>query len=238
MHVERYGSGAEAFLCLHGWNGTHATFEPLAKGLPEGVSLWCPNIPARESLAAITSELETVARQIAGPLRIVGNCSGALHGLLLAEHLRVERIVMIDAFAWLPLYFRPFLAPVFGYVAYWSAFANPLGRWAANLSMARHRKGTTDLTAGFREVNHAETYRHLLLLAGLRSPERFRGVCEQVDIVYGQRSFQAVKKSAAIWKQVFPEAREYSLTGAGHLPILEAPRQLQGIICQEKPCRV
>ena len=238
MHVERYGCGGENFLCLHGWNGTHTTFAPLAEGMPQGVSLWCPDIPACDSLAAIASELESVAREIPGPLRIVGNCSGALHGLLLAERLRVESIVMIDAFAWLPVYFRLFLAPMFGHVAYWSAFANPLGRWAANLSMARHRKATTDLTAGFRKVNHAETYRQLQLLAGLRSPERFRGVCEHVDIVYGERSFAAVKKSAAIWKQVFPTACEYSLAGAGHLPVLEATSQLQSIIFQEKPCRV
>ena len=238
MHIERYGTGGEAFLCLHGWNGSHTTFAPLAEGLPEGVSLWCPDLPARDSLDQITTELEAAARAIPGPLRIIGNCSGALHGLLLAERIRAERIVMIDAFAFLPLYFRLFLLPVLGQLAYRTAFANPVGRWAANLAVARHRKDSTDLTEGFRRVNHAETYHQLRLLSGLQSPERFRGVCRDVDIVYGERSFQAVKQSAEIWKRIFPAARDYSLSGAGHLPILEATTQLQNVIFQERPCRV
>jgi pimeloyl-ACP methyl ester carboxylesterase len=238
MHIERYGKGNDAFLCLHGWNGSHRTFAPLANGLPDGVALWCPDLPARDSLNEVTAELEGLTHSIPGPLRIIGNCSGALHGLLLAERVRAERIVMIDAFAFLPIYFQLFLLPVIGQIAYWTAFANPAGRWAANLAVARHRKGSTDLTEGFRRVNHAETYRQLQLLGELQSPERFRGLCGQVDIVYGERSFQAVKKSAAIWKRIFPAAREFSLSGAGHLPILEATTQLQRVIFQESPCRV
>ncbi len=238
MLFERYGHGPCAFLCLHGWNGTHATFAPLAAGLPERVSLWCPDIPTGATLSEITDSLEALSTAVPKPLRIVGNCSGALHGLLLAERVPVERLVMIDAFAYWPWYFRLFLAPVLGRYAYWSAFANPVGRWLANGALARHRTESTNLTDGFSRADHAKTYRQLELLSEIHPPEGFRGVTAQIDIVCGERSFAAIRRSAAIWKKVFPAAREYTLAGAGHLPLLEATGQLRQIILEESPCTV
>jgi len=238
MQFKRYGGGDSAFLCLHGWNGNHATFAPLAAGLPEGVSLWCPDLPQFDSLDAITSELQHFASGIGKPLRIIGNCSGALHGLLLAKRIPVERLVMIDAFAYWPTYFRMFLTPIAGRIAYLTAFANPLGRWLANTAVAQHRAASTDLTEGFRRVNHAATYRQLQLLAEMDAPESFRGLVHEVEIVFGQHSFGAVRRSAQIWQSVFPAAKQYELTGAGHLPILEATRQLQSILFQERRCTV
>lgn len=238
MRFERYGHGPCAFLCLHGWNGNHATFKPLAAGLPDEVSLWCPDIPAGGSLAEITNSLEALAGAMPKPLRIVGICSGALHGLLLAERTPVERIVMIDAFAYWPAYFRIFLAPVWGRYAYLTTFANPLGRWLANCSLARHRNHSTNLTEGFSRVDHAETYRQLQLLTEIHAPEGFRHINAHVEIVYGERSFTAIRRSAAIWKNVFPSAPEHRLAGAGHLPLLEATGQLRRIIFEESPCIV
>jgi pimeloyl-ACP methyl ester carboxylesterase len=237
MHVERYGGGDRGFLCLHGWNGSHRTFEPLAEALPAGVSLWCPDMPDRESLAGITDELQALAATMPPPLRIIGNCSGALHALLLAERMPVDQIVMIDAFAYWPVYFRIFLAPVFGQYAYLSAFANPLGRWVANASVAHHRKSSTNLTEGFSRVDHGATYRQLHLLTGIGSPQRFRSLVANVQITYGTKSFAAIKRSAAIWKDVFPQATTHELAGAGHLPLIEAAGQLRNIVFEEKPCR-
>ncbi len=240
MRFERYGDGDYSFLCLHGWNGGHATFEPLAKLLPPGVSLWCPDLPACDTIAQQTAELAEFAARIPGPLRIVGNCSGAAFGLRLARELTVERLVMIDAFAYIPLYFGVFVTPVVGRLAYYTAFANPVGRWFANSVTARHRARTTDLTAGFRRVNHEATFRQLQLLAGMGRPEDFRGIGAKIDIVFGAKTFRAIRKSAAIWKEVFPEATIHELRGAGHLPILEATSQLRDILLvpQETPCTV
>src|SRR4051794_25028953 len=118
MHVERYGTGNRAWLCLHGWNGNHRTFEPLTRHLSAGQSLVCPDLPDRQTVTAITDELQALAASMTGPLRIIGNCSGALHALLLAERMSVDQIVMIDAFAYWPLYFKVFLSPGFGRYAY------------------------------------------------------------------------------------------------------------------------
>ena len=242
MHVERYGTGDHLFLCLHGWSGNHSTFAPLAAQLPAGVTLWCPDIPNGATLADVTHQLAAFAVTLPGPLRILGNCSGALHGLLLAERMPVEQIVMIDAFAYWPLYFRMFLLPVWGRWAYMTAFANPVGRWFANLSMARHRTGDTNLTAGFSSVDHAAAYRHLHLLREIGSPLRFRGLAARVDIACGERSFAAIRTSAQIWQEVFPKARQYVLAGAGPLPLLEAAGQVRSIIFEdcfkELPCPI
>lgn len=238
MRFERYGTGDYAFLCLHGWNGGHATFAPLAKQLPPGVSLWCPDLPACDTITRQTAGLAEFAAQIPGPLRIVGNCSGAAFGLLLAQKMPVDRLVMIDAFAYIPIYFSVFVTPVLGRLAYYSAFANPIGRWIANSAVANHRAEATDLTEGFRRVNHEATYRQLRLLAEMGRPEDFRGIGAEIDIVYGARTFSAIRKSAKIWKKVFPEAKTHELAGAGHLPILEATSQLSDILFQERLCTV
>lgn len=230
MRVERYGRGERAYLCLHGWSGNHRTFEPLAPLAPSTASLWCPDIPNGETLAAITRQLQAFAEELPQPLRIVGNCSGALHGLLLAERMPVEEILMVDAFAYWPAYFRIFLAPFFGRYAYLSAFANPLGRYLANLSLARHREASTNLTEGFSGIDHEATYRQLRLLSEIGSPERFRGLAASVQIAYGEKSFASIQRSAAIWNGIFPQAARYRLAGAGHLPLLEATGQLSNIM--------
>lgn len=232
MNVKRYGTGSRVFLCLHGWNGTHRTFEPLAAELPRDVSLWCPDLPGDcETLDAVTDDIEALARSF-DSVHVVGNCSGALHALLLAERMPVERIVMIDAFAYWPLYFRLFLAPGWGRYAYATAFANPVGRWLANQSLARRRTASTNLTAGFAQADHATTYRYLQMLSGVPSPSRFRGIGAPIEICYGERSFAAVRKSVAMWKEIFPQAREHCLAGAGHLPLLETTAPLRNIILE------
>jgi pimeloyl-ACP methyl ester carboxylesterase len=195
-------------------------------------------MPDRQTLAAVTDELQALAETMPRPLRIIGNCSGALHGLLLAERMPVDQIVMIDAFAYWPVYFRLFLSPVFGRYAYLSAFANPLGRWVANASLMQHRQASTNLTEGFSRVDHGATYRQLQLLAGIGSPECFRGIRAKVQITYGENSFAAIRRSTAIWKEIFPHATIHELAGAGHLPLIEAAGQLRSIIFEEKSCIV
>lgn len=232
MNINRYGTGPRHFLCLHGWSGNHSTFAPLAS---PGATLWCPDLPAT-SARAITDDLAAIARRIPGPLEIVGNCSGAVYGLLLAQRIGARRIVMIDAFAFWPAYFRVFLAPVWGRWAYWTAFANPVGRWLANRSLASHRTGNTDLTDGFSRVDHTATYRHLEILSAIGPSSQFSGLDAEIDIVFGERTFEAAKRSAMIWSGIFPQARRHRLPGAGHLPILEATEALKRILLEAPEC--
>jgi pimeloyl-ACP methyl ester carboxylesterase len=163
---------------------------------------------------------------------VIGNCSGAIFGLLAASHVagRIDRFVLIDPFAYMPWYFKLFVRTQFGRKAYDATFANPIGRKLTNLSLKRRRASRTDLTATFGSVNHEATYRYLSMLGSLDSVEQFRWLRIPIDIAYGEKTFAAVKRSAALWQQVWPHARRLELAGAGHLPIVEATRQLGEMI--------
>ncbi len=240
MHVERFGHGPVELLCLHGWSGDHRTFEPLAHLIPDGYSLLCPDLPGcGRSAAPENWSAEAIVEALAPwhRPRMIGNCSGAIFALLLAQRRPVEWITMIDAFAYWPWYFRLFLAPGWGRHAYGAAFANPVGRRIADLSLAKHRAASTSLTEGFAGVDHKMTYRYLQLLAEIGPPEQFRGVDAAIRIVHGARTFAAIRRSAAIWKSIFPAAQESELKGAGHLPILEAAPALSRIIFREPACQ-
>lgn len=241
MFIKRYGQGERAFFGVHGWSGTHRTFEPLVPFLPPDVTLYAvdlpgsgrsPRLPAldHETLSrAIAEEIDGLA---ADSITFVGNCSGAIQGLgaLPAIAERVERLVLIDPFAFTPWYFQLFVQPVIGRVAYYSTFANPIGRWIANLSLRRHRAEATDLTESFGRIDHASTYRYLELLTRIDGIDQFAWIRHPIDIVHGERTFGAVRTSVEMWKRIWPQARIFELKGAGHLPIQEATEQLSRII--------
>lgn len=247
MFTKRYGQGERIFFGLHGWSGDHSTFAPLARFLPSDAMIVSPDLPGygqsrpphEWTLEALAEELTGEIEKLDAPVTLLGNCSGALLGLSamelrprLAE--RINRMVMIDPFAYLPMYFKLFVTPPFGKYAYLSTFANPVGRWITNLSLKSHRTEETDLTGAFRRVDHQVSYRYLELLTGIDGIQRWAGLHKPVDIVFGERSFGAIKKSVGIWKGIWPQARAFELAGAGHLPILEATEALSRIVFQEK----
>ncbi|MDQ1592191.1 MAG: hypothetical protein QOG71_2818 [Pyrinomonadaceae bacterium] len=263
MHVERYGAGArELYFGLHGWSGDHRTFAPLAAHLPASASLYSADLPGcGQSPAPLDLTLESVTGEIVAAVQtvldsmtphasittprrasmptqrasitLIGNCSGAILGLLAAEQVkaRVGRLVLIDPFAYWPWYFRVFVAKSFGRHAYRTTFANPLGRWLTNQSLRGRRTAATDLTHSFGRIDHDVAQRYLALLAEVGGVEKFASLGDvPVDIVYGERTFGAVKKSVGMWQRVWPHARAHVLKGAGHLPILEATSQLARIV--------
>jgi len=240
MYIAKYGSGSRVFFGLHGWSGAHDSFAPLAARMPEDVALYCADMPGYgKSGAPREFRLDAIAREIAGAissidapaLTVIGNCSGAIFGLLAAEHAtgRIERFVLIDPFAFVPWYFNLFVARSWGRYAYKSTFANPLGRWITNLSLRNRRAEDTDLTGSFKSVNHETAYRYLELMSEIDGVSRFRNLSMPIDIVYGERTFDAVKKSVAMWQSIWPQARAFELEGAGHLPIGEATSRLSEI---------
>jgi pimeloyl-ACP methyl ester carboxylesterase len=244
VFVERCGRGVEPYFALHGWGGDRRTFAPLAPHVPAGASLYSADLPGcgdspapREwSVDAVVAEIVGAVRETgAARVNLVGNCGGAIFALLAAQELgeAVGRVVMIDPFAYLPRYFRLFLAGDFGRRAYDAAFANPLGRWLTNQSLRGRREGTSDLTASFARVDHEVARRYLALFAAVNEVngvERFRGFAAPVEIAHGERSFAAVRRSLAMWREVSPHVRVHELKGAGHAPILEATAQVSELI--------
>jgi pimeloyl-ACP methyl ester carboxylesterase len=240
MRVECYGSGSRVYFGLHGWSGDHTTFAPLTRYLPSDVALYSADLPGygssaapqRWELAAITDEIARAIAAVGAPVAVIGNCSGAVFALLAAERLTrsIERLILIDPFAYLPWYFKIFLHKRIGRYAYYSTFANPVGRWLTNLSLSKHRAADTNLTESFVSVSHDVAYRYLALLGELDDIGRFSRLRLPVDLIYGARTFGAIKKSIALWRGVWPHARCHELAGAGHLPIREATRQLSEIV--------
>jgi len=248
MYVKRYGEGEKIYFGLHGWSGDHRTFAPLAANMPRAsASLYsadlpgCGQSPALSSLTldSVTDEIVKAVLIAAPPgkqITLIGNCSGAILALLAVERIeeRVRRLVLIDPFAYWPWYFRVFVTKSFGSFgryAYRTTFANPFGRWLTNQSLRAHRTAETDLTNSFGNIDHDVAQRYLALLAEVGGIERFAGLRRvPVEIVYGERTFGAVKQSIAMWQQIWPQARARVLAGAGHLPILEATTALSEIV--------
>lgn len=236
VFVERHGSGPEVYFALHGWGGDRRTFAPLAPRVPETASLYAADLPGcgdspRPNVWAVGRVVDEIVRAVrrigGGRVTLVGNCGGAVFALLAARELgeTVERVSMIDPFAYLPRYFRLFNAGEFGRRAYDATFANPVGRWLTNQSLRGRRAGAADLTATFAKVDHEAARRYLALYDEVGGVEIFRDMKVPVEIAYGERTFGAVKRSLLTWREVLPHARVRELKGAGHQPFVESPAQ-------------
>ncbi len=249
MYFEKYGSGENIFVGLHGWSGDHRTFFPLVKYLPDDTVFYSADLPGNGKSPALENlTLKRLVAEIAEGLRslnqssitMIGSCSGGLFALFVVKHLLetgqaslIKRLVIIDPFAYFPWYFSVFVAPQIGEIgwyAYYTTFANPIGRWMTNLSLRKHRADGAHLTNSFAEINHRVTHRYLQLLAEGGDAKQFRCITIPVVIVYGERTFSAVRKSLHHWKQILPQVSFLELKGAGHLPIEETPTELATIL--------
>jgi pimeloyl-ACP methyl ester carboxylesterase len=236
-----FGHGDEVYVGLHGWGGSLETFRPLAPFVPDRARLRALDLPgygASPRLEPLTADAMgvAVAAAIDGldapAVTLVGNCSGAIVALLAGPRLRtaVRRYVLIDPFAFVPWYFKAFVHPAYGRVAYMSTFANPLGRWLTNASLRARRTEASHLTRSFTTVDHEASLAFLHMLDGIDGIAGFAGVRQPIDIAYGERTFAAVRTSVQAWQRLWPQARAVELTGAGHLPVEEATGPLARLI--------
>lgn len=241
MNVEQYGRGARAFFAFHGWGGDHREFAPLAAKLPDDACLFSVDLPGYgESPKPARWEMDEIMREIVATVEsrdltavtLIGFCSGAALALLAAQRLpmRVERVVMIDPFAFVPWYFRIFLAGEFGRRAYRATFASPLGRKITTRILQRKQATDDDFMGAFGRVDHEVTLRWLELLHRVGPVEQFAGLTLPVDIAHGERTFAAVRESVRQYRRVLPQARIHELRHAGHLPLVRAAKPLAEII--------
>ena len=249
MFVYETGEGLQGVVGFHGWSGDHRTFAPLWEGMPDGWIFFSFDLPgcgvserpANWSLRAVAREVaEEVVQLGMRDLILVGSCSGAILTAFVARELRemgrpevVGRLVMIDPFAYCPWYFRLFLLPVLGYLIYATAFANPFGRWITNVFLQDKRAGDTDLTRSFAGVDHRVTWRYLKMLKECGRPGQFRGLSLPLDILYGEKTFSAVRHSVREWHEALPQARVKQLSGVGHLPISEGTDEVVKVVFRE-----
>jgi len=252
MYVERNGSGPRRFLGIHGWSGDHRTFDPLVPYLPPDASLFAPDLPGcgktpppqEFRLETVSEALVRLIRELANPtLALIGNSSGAILALSAALHLTqtggaasIRRLVLIDPLAYWPWYFRVFVSESIGRYAYACSFGNPAGRWLVNAALAGKRTGQTHLTEGFTAVSGAVALSYLRMLRSIPGPEHYAPVKAPVDILCGERTFASVRKSAARYRQIWPQTRVHQVPGAGHLPLKEAPAAVAGRLFGKELC--
>lgn len=239
-----YGAGMARYVGLHGWAGTHDTFSRFAHALPPGEALVAVDLPGYgesesprhfdiaeqgEHVAATIKVL--IDRDLVAPkFTLIGTCSGAIVATYAEQHLtrRIERLVLSEAFAYVPLYFRLFTLPVIGPLLYWMVFDNPVGRWITKTVLGEQPEGT-DLTASFRTTSRRTavgTMRALAeidyrSLASLRTP---------VTLLHGSDTFNAVRDSQGLWKEIWPHADVRQIDGSGHLLLEEKPQQALEVI--------
>lgn len=246
MFAKQYGDGPHLYVALHGWAGDHRDFAPLAGRRPDAVRLISVDLPGHGSSPppsewaadAIAAQVHVALRQCIAdaPRTYIGFCSGNLFALLLAQRdlATAQRIVMIDPFAFVPWYFRIFTAGGFGRYAYAITFRLAIGRAITNRAVRRAQHADADFTRAFSEHDHEVTLRYLRLLADA-DVQRFADIRAPIDILYGQNTFAAVRRSVDILRRLWPHARAVELPGVGHLPMVQAARQLADVIFAAHP---
>jgi pimeloyl-ACP methyl ester carboxylesterase len=242
MFVKEYGSGEQVFLCVHGWGGDHREFAPLASRSPDHVRLLSIDLPGYGrspkpgvwSLDAIIDDVLSITenRDIRG---VIGFCSGAVLALMIAARTagKMRRVVMIDPFAFMPWYFRLFLYGEFGRHAYAATFQTSTGRKITDWVLKRLQTSDADFTKSFTNLDHDVTLRYLQMLSHIDIYKRFSGLNADIDILHGEHTFGAVRRSVEIFEGLLPQAKTKELRGVGHLPMIRGARQLSAFIFEE-----
>lgn len=231
---------------LHGWGGSHHTFDPLREHLPPerafaacdwpgyGQSAAPPNFTLDTIIEPVAEWLVELRHRHPGPFIAVGSCSGALFAIeLLRRHPgALDHLVMVEPFAFNPWYLKLFLIPGFGRLAYTSTFANPLGRWLTNRSLKSQNSDSPDMTT----VAHTPTRTtlgYLRELDRMGNARRFASVQTPLSLVHGQTTFGSLIRGIPMWQELFPDASLDVVEGAGHLPLSEKPALLARVVERE-----
>ena len=232
MHFSTHGSGDHVVVGLHGWSGDHRVFDPLAPLVPEGSRLVAFDLPGfGRSETPASFEMSHIGRVVADAineqsgesLSIITNCSGAYAALSAIPHLKrvPAHLLMIDAFATAPKYFKVFANRRWGHHAYRTTFASAIGRRITNAALGA--RGDTD---SFEDVNHENTLAWLRACVELENVRRYARVCVAATLAYGEKSFGAIRKGIGLWREIWPHIETLELKGAGHNAIGEATNQL------------
>ena len=236
--------GKEPFthLALHGWGSDHRTFDPISSFVPSKFSVLCPDLPGYGStqspkewtLDCVTEETVSMIKteRIQEPIVIIGNCLGAVLGLemIVRNMINAKKIIIIDPVIFFPMYLKIFLLGKLGKTAYLGTLDTKIGRFLSNLAVSRNKSSDIDYTESFKDVNHDSAYKYLNMMAKIPDPSRYKEVNIDVDIIYGQKTLCAVRKSSKALREIWNHANEIQVPNAGHLPLAEQSEVMANLI--------
>lgn len=241
MHITHHGTGDRTYVGVHGWNGSHRTFDPLVPHVTDQVTLYAFDLPGYGRSAPPEDwTVEAVADRVAsaldaelsGPIAFVGNCSGAPLSIFITRRLStpVDAIYMLEPFAFVPWYLRLLLTPLVGRFFYWTAFDTRLGRAISNAALADQRDEETDMMVSFADTPTAIPYHYLGILDRLEAHDWFADLQADITLVEAGHTFRAVRDSVDTWRSIWPDARHLTVDDAGHLLLEEAPDRVADIL--------
>jgi pimeloyl-ACP methyl ester carboxylesterase len=238
IHVRTHGTGPRTFVALHGWAGSGELFREVADAMDGQATVLAPDMPGygessrpehwrRERIIGdLDRALRPHLQTCEGPVTLVGTCSGAVFALELALYWqrmngpRVHRLVLFEAFAAMPWYFRLFLTPMVGALLYTLVFQNPIGRWFTEVFLrGRSSSAANDLGRLPAET----TLSYLRLLDDVVAAD-FSELQAPVHLVAGSHTFSEIHHSLTIWRRQWPAATSTIVPGGTHLLVDESPR--------------
>ena len=128
------------------------------------------------------------------------------------------------------MYLKIFLLGKLGKTAYLGTLDTKIGRFLSNLAVSRNKSSDIDYTESFKDVNHDSAYKYLNMMAKIPDPSRYKEVNIDVDIIYGQKTLGAVRKSSKALREIWSHANEIQVPNAGHLPLAEQSEVMANLI--------
>jgi len=242
IYTEKYGNGSKILIGIHGWGGSNQTFLPLKDLVHEDYSMINLDLPgygkssvlSEWNLPNLIDHLVKKILKVSGnePIKILGNCSGALLTILISKSalINVSHMYLIDPFSYTPWYFKIFTNKFFGEYAYKTTFRNPFGRVITNLSLSSKKQKETNLTSSFKNIDAEVSLNYLKMLVQLEDTNAFENISCPTTIIHGDKTFKSVFKSLNYYQRIWENPKIIELKKVGHLPIQEAPEKISKII--------
>jgi pimeloyl-ACP methyl ester carboxylesterase len=241
LHIVTYGHGPRRFIGLHGWGAEHTkSFKDVLAHRPDDVTFIGVDLPGCGQSAPppdwawaplhdhLAHQLDTQLAALPndGPATLIGSCAGSYHALELARRLphRVEQLVLLEPFAYMPWFFSIFLTPITGRALYYNVFHSSIGKRATQASLRRQGvTGDYDMLTAFGASDPEVPYRYLQHYGAIKTHRVFADIAGPTRILYGQQSWRAIHDSIPLWRELWPDLTAHMLPGVGHMFNQEAP---------------
>jgi pimeloyl-ACP methyl ester carboxylesterase len=248
LFYQRYGDGEHVYVGIPGFGAPHSkSFALMIEQMPEGITFYGIDPPGiGESPdtddwswdavnGLVLDAIREIARKEGKPVTLVGACSGSFHALEATrlEQDHVDRLYLIEPFAFFPWYIVPFVTPGVGPTLLYSIFGSPVGRKAFQTALTMAGlTGGYDTMSSFAKVHWRNLYNYLRIYyeASLRGAKVFVTITVPKRIYSGSKTVGAIKESLDIWREVFDAVDVFILDGVGHQVTQEDPQRIAEMV--------